>query len=347
MSSIATQLVDGIAQSSAEMFAQWENRFSLYPIFADALNNQSIVSAGELQALRKTSGRPVRIPTLIKDNVVLGGTRTCAVTGTESATAMTLVTWVTRTATMQISPVKNSDNYIDYSTEFAGRLKSIRKAMYAQFENDLVAGLIANKQQTNPAPFFNGLTFRVEVPNADQNSLYDYLRTMMELNDYYGRYTVYSNTGARNLQEFISRQGTNNATNLSPQINMLNLYRSNRIVTGVGVEEQHFVTPEGALAFVPWNFTSQLMGATSSFLDPRIIAKDTNEFFMQADDAFNISWDMHYVRNCSDTNLNGTRNSGNPTPVDSLEVSMDYAILTPYQSATPGQTSIFDFVLMA
>jgi hypothetical protein len=347
MASIATQLVDGIALSSSEMFAQWENRFSVYPIFADALNQQSIVSAGELASLRKTSGRPVRIPTLVKDNITLGGTRQCAITGVESATASTLVTWVTRTATMQISPVRNSDNYISYSAEFAGHLKSIRKKMFEQFETDLVASLVANKQQTNPDPLYNLANFRLEVPNADQNSLYDIIRTMMELNDYYGQYTVYSNTGARNLQEFISRQGTNNATNLSPQINMLNLFRSNRITTGVGVAEQHFVTPQGALAFVPWNFTSQLGAATSSFLDPRVIAKDTNEFFMQADDAFGINWDMHYIRNCSDTNLNGTRNSGNPTPVDLLEVSIDYAILTPFQSETPNQTSIFDVVLLS
>ena len=351
MSSIATQLVDAIALSSSKLFGVDENRLSKYPILGDAATMQQIVDSSELQVLRKTTGRPVKIPTVNKGNIVLGGSRACTITGTEGTSAMTLVTFVTRTAAFKMVLDKFADNYITYEQELASRMTDVRRALYAQMETDIVAALELNKAQANAHPLFNALTFQLEVPNADKESLYDIFRTMMELNDYYGDYNVYSNTGSRDLQEFLSRQGTNNATNLSPQLNMLNLMRSNRITNGVGAVETHFITPKGRVAFVPWNFVRQKQNIQGSLLDATIIVPQVDYWLTQADDMFPdnapVDFDIHFKRECSITALDGTRNSGSPATVDTIEVSLDYAILTPYHSTTPLDTSIFKAVLLA
>lgn len=331
MSSIATQLVDGIALSSASIFGKYENRLSVYPILSNALTSQNIVNGEELQELRTTTGRPVKIPVQNRGTGVLGTGRACTITGSSSTSAMVTVAWVTRSYTFQIIVDDKKDNYISYQKELANNLTDTRKLMYAQFESDLIASLETLRMSTNPHPLFNTGSDTLEVPNADRNALYDYIFSAMELKDLRGRYTVFSNTTAGETQRFLSRQGAGNATNLAPQLEGFDLYRSNRIALGVGQDEVHYVMPNGALAFIPWNFTRQKQVAGVP-LAANIIRVDTDLWLQQADDVYPINWDIHYQRACSMTALDGTRNAGNPATVDLYEVSMDYAILTPYAS---------------
>jgi hypothetical protein len=78
-----------------------------------------------------------------------------------------------------------------------------------------------------------------------------------------------------------------------------------------------------------------------------VLIPGADEWYTQADVDFDFNWDVHYKKTCSDTDLNGTRNAGNPSYVDDFEFSVDFAILTPHSSFAPTVTPILEGVLLS
>ena len=346
MSVIATQLVDAFDTSSSMLISQFDNPLGVFPILKNALESQKIVNAGTLAAIRSTSGRPVNIPVITQSGAVLTSTRSCTIVGTKGNTENIVVSWVTIVGKARINPTEHVDNYISYANMLSSQIYEIRKAAYQAKETAIINAVIGAKSTTCTDPLFSAINQRIEVPFADFDRFYDYMKTAMELKDYYGTYTDYTNTATRTNLEFIKRQGGANATNLQPQLDGITSYRSNRLTPGAGVTERHFFMPNGAVAIVPWNFTSQLQRSVGSS-NPMVLIPGADEWYTQADVDFGFNWDVHYKKTCSDTDLNGTRNAGNPSYVDDFEFSVDFAILTPHSSFAPTVTPILEGVLLS
>ena len=332
MSIFPTKLQDAIVNvPSSNAFKQFEGRASVYDVakaFIDSTGQ--LIPAQELQNAKKSSRHVTKIPVLKKldPTGVIRETRACdpIVGGVDSA--FVSPTYGTYSFSFHMTPSWNAENYIGFEEEFAWNFMQRLQAFYAELDSDLVAYLETNKSLVNTSGLFGGATAGVvTVPAVDKGEFYKSIPSIMFRNDLSaGQIYDIANSESQIMYDFLARQGSGNSVNTAYQISNFAPYRSNRVVNASGMQETHYLVPQGNLGLLEWLPYEYTAGKRLN---------ETDLWTTVADPMFGLTWGLRYKAKCADLSaVAGGISDQTNAYVDMYEFSIDLAPLHSYSSDT-------------
>lgn len=338
-----TVLQDAIVNvPMSDAFKQFEGRASIYDVvsaFRD--NTERLVPKEALESAKKSSRHVAKIPVLkkIDPDGVIRDTRVCDPIDSPVESAFVQPTYETYSFSFHMTPHYNEENYISYQEEFAWKLMQHLQAFGEKLDADLITYLEANLTQVNPSPLFGGIVGdTVSVPNADKELFYKSIPSIMYRNDLSGNRVIdISNPESQIMYDSIARQGAGNAVNTAYQISNFAPYRSNRVLTGAGEEEVHYLIPEGHIGLLDWMPYEYRVGKKIS---------DGDVWGSITDPMFGFNWGLKYVAKCTDlSGVAGGIDDLTTAYVEKFEFSLDLAPFHSYSSDT--SSPIFKYVIDA
>lgn len=293
-----TQLVDAILTINSDKylnkFATRRPQYAAYNAFRD--NTEMLVPASEIERVRTSERRPVKIALLDDYAHPTISVRSCDIACPDVGSSLYTMVWATIGFDVCSTPAVNNDNYISAAEQLAFQIDRGLHATAQALEILAVAELEANKTLVVDAGSqfeytFDGTAYQVSQAQKDQ--FYLTAPTVMEFNDVNGKLVDVTTLNAEILQKNISQYQLYNQLNrdgeLSPS--MWDFYRSKFVTNDVGVEQTHYITPEGSIGTLGWiDFDSRMRTRyhESKFYDTFV------------DPMFNMEWGVYYSADCYD-----------------------------------------------
>lgn len=254
MSISATVFQDAIVNAAKKFtFNKFESRLSSYSVIQAFSDNAGIMlPESTISAIRTAATRPVKIPTLDRYVATLINNRSCVITPDDITSGFKTMSWITTGFAVGITPSENANNYISAEDSLAHQFEMGLKAVYSQLDSMGYTTLETNKTGVFPSPIYANAGGAYQVPYEQKQDFYKNLPAVMRRHDFDGRIVDVANTEAIIDPAYILAQGAQNGQNLQYQVNNMDFYRSNRVVTGTDVLEAHFNSPEGAYGVYNW-----------------------------------------------------------------------------------------------
>ena len=105
-----------------------------------------------------------------------------------------------------------------------------------------------NQYWTNLTDFYPNTGNALRVSNAEREDYYNNLQAIKDTMDFYGDTEIISSTTGSPLVRRLDNQGSNNATNLTFQLDPFMWRFTNRIQNGANVRSTHYAITHGSTA---------------------------------------------------------------------------------------------------
>lgn len=254
--------------------------------------------------------------------------------GEKSGTSSTDLTWAVSGFAIDLPSKQYDGNEVARQKGFAMSLYNAEKTFWSDFDDTLLAYLIANKSTVNDAEgggSESGGVFTVNYSERDE--FYNILDAHMEMNDFGGEIIDIHDTYWKKFVRHYSNQGTGNSTNLTYQFDGFSTFSSNKIVPGSGELSTHYVTPLNGVAIIDWNEPANRRG--DMLHDGSYLGTFQSLFYPE------LTFDIFVKSAWGDTTLDG---GSVQDKTETFEFSLNYALTTqPFTEA--GRTAIMKYVV--
>jgi len=307
----------------------------------------SLINDDIRQKAMASEGRNLDIPVIKQGELTVKNQRSCTIGTYENESAMVQVDWTTLVVDISMVKAQYAKNEITYLQDFNKKLLMVKEAFTKAMELAIYARLELSK-----TPYYNSSLVGVgkkytlvgdalQVKPADQALFFNDIDVIMQQDDFYfPNYHVLGSTPLLAYVRHWANQGEGNSLNLAYQFGggAFNFRFSNRIPTGAGNNAAGFIMPEGSLGILSRVNVDAEMGNETT--DGTLWEKANL-------DGFPFEVGVMYYSTCKDMSaLNGTGMEHlKATMVEQWQISIDFALVTPYQSVTtrPGPIKKFEF----
>lgn len=255
---IDTTLVKAVVKAKAKI-QQNETRQKLTGALDVAFRDQNtILSASELNRIKKSKNQPTEIFVLGKNTNAVGTSRACSATGNGGSRKIAPV-YDTISAGFQISHDEIAENEFAHQEILAHELAEAMRRIDEGLDAAAITALearISNGTATVPYTAAAGV---ITVPNADHtvtgtNLIAPYmskLKSQMAFDNYTGLQLI-SDPASMDLIDRIANQGNGNSLNNQFQIAGYGLSFSNSLIAA-GEYSRAYVLPIGHFAITTWS----------------------------------------------------------------------------------------------
>lgn len=290
----------------------------------------SIVSADLKAKAVKSQGFAIDVPVVLKENVTVGNTRSCTITGTESDSALYSVVWQTVSTTVQMYPAQYANNEIGYVADLAQKLSVRSEAMLKAVEDSLDTQFDTAKNQVYASPIVGvsgsyALTGNaLQVALAQQQFFFGDIDPINHEDDFYSTeaYVIASPSMMSPISRYINQGGGNDA-NSSYQFAGKNFAFSNRVTNGAGKGSTAYFMPNGSLGLLTRVDVNAELG---------LKAADGTEWRKDTIPGIPFPVGVQFKSICADGSaVAGAATAHLKATVKELwEISFDYATIVPY-----------------
>lgn len=298
-----------------------EQNDSPFSIITPDLREQALIS----------QGRTIDVPVLKKGALTVKNVRSCTIDSYENESAMLNVTWSTLVVDISMVKAQYAKNEVNYVTDLSKKLLLVKEAILGEIEESINTKLDAEKSAV-----FNSTLVGVggkyalagnaiQVPAADQNLFYNDVEAIQNADDFYGENYIVASTNMMPSVNHYINQGAGNNTNLNYQFADKSFRFSNAVVNGSGVLATGYIMPIGTLGMLTRVDIDAMMNHR---------ATDGTEWGTIAVDGIPFEVGYKYKSECSDQSLLNGSGLGHltSTMVEHWQFSVDYALVTPYNS---------------
>lgn len=305
----------------------------------------SIISPDLIEKARTSQGLNIDVPVMKKGNVTIGNVRSCTIGGGQSESDLLRVTWKTITADIMMVPAQYEKNQIKYLFDLNLKIQDVVEAFKVEIEEDLDLTLDTAKTQVFGSPIpttdYTVVGNAIQVPVASQDFFFNDLDAINFADDFYN--PIIKVIGSHSVMPIVRKwinQGSANQTNTAFQFAGKDFMFSNRVTNGVGKKGTLYFMPDGSVGFI-----------TRVDVDARMRAKasDGTEWLEETLPGLPFPVGIQYKSKCDDKSLLEASGLSHlkSTLVEHWQISVDYAILTPYNSDSatkPGSIRKVEFV---
>lgn len=301
-----------------------------------------IISPEILAKAEVSQGRKLEIPVMKKGSVTISNVRACSFSGGESESDIVDVTWKTIVGNITMYPAEYEKNEISKLFDFNKKVRELVEAFTIEIENDIDATFDAEKTTVYGSQIV-GVDYTltgnaIQVPAAAQQFFFNDLDAINFADDFTNptMRIIASHSVMPVVSRFIN-QGGSNAENSAFQFAGKNFTFSNRITVGAGKKGTGYFMPDGAIGLL-----------TREDVDARMNAKSTDGMTWFVDNLPGLPFPVgiKYYSGCANmSGVEGLEHLGS-TLVEHWQISVDYGILTAYNSNPARPTAIrkFEFV---
>lgn len=272
-----TVLQDAIIRLGKEFtFNDFERRMSDYSVVqAYKDGKDKLLPASTIQNLETAAAQTQKIPVLNRYGASVTTSPSCTITPDEQTSAFKALAWAGKGFSVGVTPADMANNYISAEDLVAHQIREGLRAVFENLDTAAYTALESNKATVNNSSIYSISGNAMQVPFAKKNDFYKNVPAILKRNDMGIKYLDIANTEAIVMEAFLQNQGTANNQNSQYQFNNIKSYRSNRVVTGAGVDESHYLVSENALGIYNWNVYDAQQGTRihdnkgwSKFVDP-------------------------------------------------------------------------------
>lgn len=291
MSLSPTILQDAILKLNKEhTFNDFESRMSDYSI-AQAFKDgkEKLLPASTIEKLETAAAQTQKVPVLNRFGASVLTSPSCTITVPTLDSGFVSLTWVYKGWAVGVTPADAANNYISAEDQVLHQMREGLRAVYEELDTAGYTALEARKSTANASQIYNITGNAMQVPFAKKNDFYKNVPAILKRNDMGVKYLDIANTEAIVMEAFLQNQGTGNNTNSQYQFNNIKSYRSNRIVTGTGVDETHFLCSENSLGLYNWNQYDAQQGTR---------VHENNKWSIYQDPIMGHKWGMYEDHGC-------------------------------------------------
>lgn len=305
----------------------------------------SIVTQDIKDKALKSEGRILKIPVIKQKELTIKNQRSCTIGSLENETALVNVDWTTLVVDISMVKSQYAKNEISYLEDLNKKLLMVKQAFIKAMETAIYARLEAAK-----SPYYNSALVgtgkkyplvgdAMQVAVADQELFFNDLDVILEEDDFdVDNIYVLGSTTLKSYVRHWVNQGASNDENLSYQFAGKSFGFSNRIPTGTGNLASGFTLIDGAIGLITRNNIDAIDGNE---------AGDGTKWSIEYLDGFPFPVGVMYKSKCDDmSTLNGSGMEHlTATMVESWQFSIDFGLVTPYQSdpLRPSPIKKFEF----
>lgn len=308
----------------------------------------SLVTEDLKQKALLSEGRDLKIPVIKQGELTIKNQRSCDISDYENETALVTVNWATLVVDVSMVKAQYAKNEITYLQDLNKKLLLVKEAFTKAIEQGIYARLELAKSTTyNSSLVGVGAKYELvgdalQVKKVDQELFFNDLEVIMEEDDFSSPLIyVLGSTPLQSPVRHWANQGKSNDENLEYQFSGKSFRFSNRIPSGTGNSASGFFMIDGSIAMVTRNSIDSTLGHT---------AGDGTRWETVNLDGFPFTIGVMYKSECSDqSDLNGTGMEHlTATMVEKWQFSLDYGLVTPYQSdpLRPQPIKKFEFKLV-
>jgi hypothetical protein len=241
-------------------FNEAELRERQNPILRVGLANQDYV-VQDVKSIKESEKRAVKGYQLKKIAADNGTTRSHNFTGSQGDSMEVDLSWSTYTETLGIFNNVGADNVLQYAEMLANQIAQKQRIIRERIGAALVAALHAGRTSTSNTTVrnatFNSTNNAFDIAANDKDQFFAFLRSVMNQHKYYGGLDVVVDSVLDPIARKIAAQGSANGTNLSYQLQGMNVMPHDILGTDVAVDAYTnggvaLALPQNSFAFVPW-----------------------------------------------------------------------------------------------
>jgi hypothetical protein len=301
----------------------------LYAAIDMTKSPMSIISADLQRKAAESEGLALSVPVMTKGDVTITNVRSCTITDPQSASALVNVIWKTAVLNVTMVPVQYTNNLIGYQADLGKKIADKVEALKSYIETDIDTALNTNKTQvygsTIPTTDYTISGGAIQVPNDDKYFLNN-VGAINFADDFFAAETYF--LASPNLMPYVTRyynQGAANSENTQFQFQDKNFGYSNRVVVAAGKIATAYFMPDGTLGFLTRIDKTARAGVKST---------DGTEWDVEQLPGLPFPVGVQYKSTCADKSaLDGSLTAHlTATLEEKWQFSVDYAILTPYNS---------------
>lgn len=250
----ATVLQDAIIRLSKEFtFNEFESRMSDYSVLQAYKDGaDKLLPKSTIEKLQTAASQTQKVPVLNRYGATVTTSPSCTITPDEVTSAFKSLTWVGKGFSVGVTPADMANNYISPEDLISHQIREGLRAVFESLDTAAYTALEANKSSANASGIYELSGNTMQVPFAKKADFYKNVPAILKRNDMGMKYLDIANTEAIVMEAFLQNQGTGNNQNLQYQFNNIKSYRSNRVVTGAGVDETHYLVAENAIGVYNW-----------------------------------------------------------------------------------------------
>lgn len=308
-------------------------------------SGSSIISPDLVAKAKESQGLEMDVPVMKKGTVTISNVRSCTIAGGQSESALVRLVWKTITADIMMVPAQYEKNQVKYLFDLNKKLGDVVEAFKVEIEEDLDLTLDTAKTQvfnsTIPTVDYTVVGDAIQVPVAKQDYFFNDLDAINFADDFYNPEIIV--IGSHSVMPVVSKwinQGSANSANTAFQFAGKNFMFSNRVTNGAGKKGTAYFMPDGSVGFV-----------TRVDVDARMNSKATDgtEWSEESIPGLPFTVGIQYKSKCDDKSLLEASGLAHlkSTLVEHWQISVDYAILTPYNEDPATKASSirkFEFV---
>ncbi len=241
-------------------FNEAELRERQNPILRVGLANQDYLIEN-VEAIKKSTKRSVKGYQFKKMTADNATARSHNFSGSQGDSAEVDLNWSTYAENLGIYLTVGADNVMAYADILANQISQkqriIRERIGAALVTALHAGRTATSNGTVRNASFSAANDAFEIAAADKDQFFAFLRSVMNQHKYYGGLDVIVDSVLDPIARKIAAQGSANGTNLSYQLQGMNVMPHDILGTDVAVSAYAnggvaLALPQNSFSFIPW-----------------------------------------------------------------------------------------------
>lgn len=294
----------------------------------------SIITEDIKEKALKSEGRALKVPVIKQGELTVTNQRTCAIGNFENESALVTVNWATMVVNISMVKSQYAKNEITYLQDLNKKLMLVKEAFTKTMEQAIFARLELAKATAaqynsslvgvgNKYPFVGDA---MQVSVADQPTFFNDLEVILNEDDFHAE--LFHVLGSTTLSSYVrhwANQGGGNYENLSYQFGGYSFRYSNRVVNGATVRATGYAMPDGSIGMLTRVNIDATLGNKTT---------DGTQWETAFIDGFPYEVGVMYKSTCADKSaLNGTGLEHlTATMVEQWQFSLDFGLVTPYQS---------------
>lgn len=237
----------------SERYKKPEMRMKPAPAFTLLSGNDNFLIVGA-ETLKTRDDRTIEAHLLSRTKRSSGSARAHNHTGTIDDSQKVTLTWTTKSDKTTISLKLLDKSIHDFNTVLANKLEQCCMNILEDKETEAIAYLQAQKATQNPTlkgATFNDVADNVEIEAADNERVFQILRSVMRQNYFGQQIDVIADSIMSMRAEFLGAQGAGNNTNFGFQFGGLSIAESVELDVA-GYDGGLIAMPAGTVAALNW-----------------------------------------------------------------------------------------------
>jgi len=327
---------------------EWRfTRYGLLTAVKEMTNSPNSIITRDLMAKAKVSeGRLLKVPVWKNDEgVTIAAVRSCTIGDLENTTELVEVTWTTLVADMSMLKAEHHKNEVSYLEDFNRKIMRLDNGFAKAVEQLIFTELESEKSIIHGSPLVGAGTDyplvgnALQVSPAEQKTFFNDLEVIMEGDDFYSEpFKVLGSTTLKSPVRHYGEQVVGNNETLNYQYDAFDFRFSNHLTNGAGVKSTGFCMTDGSIGLMTRIAIDSEMGNK---------AGDGSEWGKVKMEKLGYEVGYLYKSKCSDESARPGLEHLEATMVENWQLSIDVAIVTPYNSDTATQAGVikkFEFL---